>query len=245
MMPKGTSSARATHRIAGLILTTRQEITMTTSIRIEICESAQASGFRFVRSPNVAAVSIIGCRDSLSVSLRTVLNACVERLEVLFSEWRASLRSHRRILFAATACSVQYNALDRRSGIWGSEGMGWLPTGAPRSPSVEIGGKQGTRFAGLAEITASDLFDAADYARTHSGSCLLVSPELNLAEARVRSFVANSFPKGELALDWTAVIEPVQDSDEIRIRAAGGFDDREASLDVFLSTDLLHKLVVR
>ena len=72
-----------------------------------------------------------------------------------------------------------------------------------------------------------------------------MSPELNLAEARVRSFVANSFPKGELALDWTAVIEPVQDSDEIRIRAAGGFDDREASLDVFLSTDLLHKLVVR
>jgi hypothetical protein len=215
---------------------------MTISVRVEKALSAQANGFRYVHSGNVAVVSTIGTRDALNVSLRAVMQACVEHLDALLAGWLRVLSRHRLLVFAATTCSDQHNALSRRRGVWGSEDLSWLPQGAPRSLSVELSGELGTRFAGLAEIKLTDLFEAADFARTNSGGFLFVSSAGDLTEERVRTISAKVFPKGDLALDWAGVIDGVEDGEEIRVRASGGFDDREASLDAFLSTELLSKL---
>jgi hypothetical protein len=215
---------------------------MTISVRIEKALSAQANGFRYVHSGNVAVVSTIGTRDSLNIPLRAVMQACVEHLDGLFAGWLRVLSQHRILVFAATTCSDQHNALSRRRGIWGGEDLSWLPQGASRSLSVELSGKQGTRFAGIAEIRLTDLFEAADFARTNSGAFLFVSSAGDLTEVRVRTIAAKVFPKGDLALNWAGVIDGLEGGEEIRVRASGGFDDREASLDAFLSAELLSKL---
>ena len=215
---------------------------MTISVRIERALAAQADGFRYVHSGKVAVVSTVGRRDDLNISLRAVIEACVEHFDALLRGWLRVLSRHRLMVFVATNCSNQRNTLSRRRGIWGSEGLDWLPQGAPRSPSVELSGELGTRFAGVAELELSDLFEAADFVRTNSGGFLFVSSMGDLTEERVRAVAAKVFPKGDLALDWAGVMDGLEDSDEIRVRASGSFDDREASLDAFLSADLLSKL---
>jgi hypothetical protein len=75
-----------------------------------------------------------------------------------------------------------------------------------RSPSVEIIGAAGARFAGLAEVGKSDLFEAADFVRTHGGSFLFVSPRIDVSEERVRAMANKVFPKGESVVEWRNVV---------------------------------------
>jgi hypothetical protein len=147
-----------------------------------------------------------------------------------------------RFSFTATAFWDQHNALSRRRGIWGSDQLGWLPTDAVRSPSVEIIGAAGARFAGLAEVGKSDLFEAADFVRTHGGSFLFVSPRIDVSEERVRAMANKVFPKGESVVEWRNVVDLVEEGEDICVRVGGGFDDPVASIDVFLSADLLRSL---
>jgi hypothetical protein len=216
---------------------------MTREIKIETALSAKASGFRYVRSNNVAVVSVIGERDTPSTSLRSKLHACAARFNVFLRRWLRALPQDRVLLFAITPFSDQHNALSRRRGVWGSEGLRWLPEGVPRSPSVAVTREEGgIRFAGLADVGQAGFFEAADFVRTHAGSFLSVLPHRELTEERVRSTVKRAFPTGESAVDWAGVIEQVEEGEDICIRACGGFDDREASIDAFLSADLLLKL---
>jgi hypothetical protein len=154
------------------------------------------------------------------------------------------LSENRIFLFTATPFADQPNVLSRRRGVWAVDGLGWLPAGY-RSPSVEIVREDGgLRFAGLAQIAAPDFFEAADFARTHGRTFLLVSPARDLTEERVRSIVAKVFPREQSDLDWANVVAQIEDGEGICIRASGSFDDPEVSLDAFLSEALLRKLGV-
>ena len=216
---------------------------MTTDTKVETAVSAKARGYRYVRSDSVAVVSVSGERNAPSTSLRTVLQACFARFEVFLHGWLRALPEDRVLLFAATPLSAQHNVISRRRGIWGTDGLNWLPASVSRSPSVEIRGEEGvTRFAGLAEIAQANFFEAADFARMRDDSFLLVSPRQELTENRVRSMVAKVFPRGESAVDWTGVVAQVEEGEDICIRASGAFDDREASIDAFLSDNLLRRL---
>jgi hypothetical protein len=210
---------------------------------LETALSAKERGFRYVRSGHVAVVSVTGARGVSSISLRTVLKACVARFEATLHGWLLSLPHHRIVLFASTAFSAQHNALSRRRAIWGSEGLSWLPRAAARSDSVHINREDGEmRFAGLAEIDEASFFEAAEFMRTHAGSFLTVSARGDLTEERVRSIVAKVFPKADAAVNWSAAVAEVENGEDICIRASGGFDDPEASIDAFLSDGLLRKL---
>jgi hypothetical protein len=187
----------------------------------------------------VAVVSVTGERDAPSTSLRTVLQACVERFEILLLGWLQALPNDLILLFVATPPCDQHNALSRRRGIWGSKGLGWLSGAAQRSPSVEVSDDVGTRFAGLAHIERPAFFEAADFARTHGGSFLFVSPHSKVTDERVRSMVTKVFPKGTSEVDWSSVIDQVGKEADIAIRVSGGFDDPEISIDAFMLSDLL------
>jgi hypothetical protein len=216
---------------------------MTIELKIEVASSAKGHGFQYVRSANVAVVSIIGERSEPSTPLRAVLQACFARFDVFLREWLRALPYARVLLFAATPFSDRHNALSRRRGIWGIDALEWLPASTSRSPSVEISREDGgSRFVGLAEIPVEHVFEAADFARTHGGSLLLLSSRGDLTEERVRSTAASVFPKGESAVDWASAVSLVEEGEDICIRASGGFDDREASLDAFLREDLRRKL---
>jgi hypothetical protein len=216
---------------------------MTIEPRVEVASSAKSSGFLYVRSENVAVVSVTGERRDPSTSHRAVLQACFARFEVLLRAWLVALPNDRVLLISATPMSDQQNVVTRRRGVWGTDGLRWLPTSAAKSPSVEVsGGEGGTRFAGLAEIPMEDLFEAADFVRTDGESFLLVSSRRELTEERVRSTVASVFPEGESTLDWAKVVALVEEEADMCIRTCGGFDDREAALDAFLRDDLLRKL---
>lgn len=215
---------------------------MTISTKVETAASAKAHGFHYVQSSNVAVVSVTGERDAPSTSLSTVLQACIARFEIFLLGWLRALPDDRLLLFAATPFWDQYNALSRRRGIWGSEGLSWLRGAAQRSPSVEISDGSGARFAGLVHIEQPAIFAAADFARTHGGSFLFVSPHDELTDERVRSMVKKVFPKGKSAVDWSAVVDQISKGEDIAIRVSGGFDDPEVSIDAFMRADLLRRL---
>lgn len=215
---------------------------MTIDVRVEKAASAAAAGFQYVRSRDLAVVSIIGRRDSSCIPLAVTLKACIVKLEAFLSVWLRTLPLHRIILFAATMCSHEHNALMRRRGIWGSEGLGWLPPDAQRSNSVEIQGGEGERFAGLVLVGTGGLFEAAEYARTHRSAFLLLSSDVTLTEDRVRLLAQQAFPTGGSDPSWATILEQIVGREEVFIRASGGFDDPEAAIDAFLSGNLLDRL---
>ena len=215
---------------------------MTIKVKVESAPSAKDRGFLYVRSNDVAVVSVTGERDAPSTSLRTVLQSCLVQFEAFFSGWLRALPGHHTIILVATPAWDQHNALSRHRGIWRSEGLRWLSGDAQRSPSVEIREEGGTRFAGLAEINDANLFDAADYARTHGASFLLVSRRTDLTEERVRSMVTKVLPNGQGVLEWSNVVGLVDQGADICVRVSGGFDDRDVSIDAFLSAALLRKV---
>lgn len=231
-----------THRTEVRTSTILRVITMTINTKVERSRSAKASGYRFVRSSDVAVVSVTGERDAPSTSLRTVLQACVVRFEDVFGGWRCAAPLERLYLFVATPPSDQHNALSRRRGVWGSNGLTWLPSGSSRSPSVEIAGDDGVRFAGVAELGERDLFEALDFVRTHSGAFLSASANVDLAESRVRSFAKNVFPSGEAGVNWGAALDQLAGDIDICLRATGGFDDRVVVIEAFLSAELLERV---
>jgi len=145
-------------------------------------------------------------------------------------------------LFIATPFWEQHNAISRRRGIWGSAGLNWLPEHLPRSASIELSGEGGARFAGLTEVPATDIFEAADFVRTHTSNFLFVSHHRELTEERVRAIAKKVFPNGESTVNWGSAVEQVEEGEDICVRVSGGFDDREASIDAFLAIDLLQKL---
>lgn len=214
---------------------------MITETTVETIASAKASGFRYVRSNSVAVVTVSSRRSDTSTPLKALFQACIMRLQAVLTMWLRELPGDRLLLFAATPLSDQHNSVSRRRGIWGIGGLQWLPATASRSSSVEIAGEGGSRFAGLSEVGAA-FVEAADYVRTHGDSFLLVSPRADLTEERVRSMAATVFLKGVSAIDWAGVVGLVEDGEDIAIRASGGFDDREASLDAFLSNALLQRI---
>ena len=214
---------------------------MTIEPRIETARSAKEGGFRFVRSSTVAVVSVTAQRASPTTPLRIVLEACVARFAVLLRGWLRSIPQGRIFLFVATPLRDQHNAVRRHRGVW-AEDLSWLADGALRSPSVEISDAEGLRFAGLAEIGEHDLFEAAEFVRTHHESFLFVSACRDLTEESARSLVEKVFPNGQAAMDWARVVDQVEEDEDVCIRVSGNFDDREASIDAFLSADLLRSL---
>ncbi len=216
---------------------------MTIEIKVETVSSAKAHGFRYVRSDDVAAVSVIGERSGPAESLQAVLHACFAHFNVFLRAWLGALPYAGVVMFTATQPSDQHNTVSRRRGLWGIDELRWLPASADRSPSVEVVGDDGrTRFAGLVAIAHQDVFEAVDFVRTHSGSFLLVASPGGLSEERVRAMAAQVFPKGESRIDWEAAVAQVERGEDICIRASGNFDDREASIDAFLHEALRRKL---
>lgn len=215
---------------------------MTISTKIEVASSAKADGFKYVRSESVAVVSVLAQRDDPGTPLRTVLQTCIARFEAFFLGWVRALSPDQILLFAATAFWDQHNALSRRRGIWGTEQLDWLPSDAQRSPSVEIVGDGGSRFAGVVETREPDLLHAADYVRTHGCSFLFVSPRCDLTDERVRALAMKVLPDGEAVVAWGNVVDLLEDGEDLCIRVGGGFDDREISIDIFLAAELLHRL---
>ena len=215
---------------------------MTPDAKIHTAPSARANGFRYVRSDSVAVVSVVAERRDTSVSLTEVLQACVARFDLFLARWLHTLPDDRLLLFAATPLSEQHNVISQRRGVWGRDGLQWLVATARRSASSEIAAQRGVlRFVGLAEVEGA-LLEAADFTRAHGDSFLLLSPDRDLSQERVRALATKVFPQGASELDWGEVVALVEEGEHIAIRASGGFDDREASLDAFLSNELLRRL---
>jgi hypothetical protein len=72
-----------------------------------------------------------------------------------------------------------------------------------------------------------------------------LSPDPELSEQRVSTLARKIFPPGGAGIEWSKVLELVEEGEDICIRVTGGFDDREASIDSFLSSDLLRRLSPR
>jgi hypothetical protein len=64
---------------------------MTISTKIEVATSAKVDGFRFVKSANVAVVSVLSERDEPGTSLRTVMQTCIAHFEMFFLGWLRAL----------------------------------------------------------------------------------------------------------------------------------------------------------
>jgi hypothetical protein len=214
---------------------------MTTSTRIEAARSAKASGFLFVESSGVAVVSTICERRDPTVPHLSMLHACVRRFQPLLTPWLSALPQHRVLLFAATPFWDQHNVISLRRALWGTQDLGWLPPAAPRSASVKVQGDDGLCFAGLARIPDEAFADAADFVRTHGASLLLVSPLDDLGEDRVREMFARFLSKKGPSVEWAAV-DYTEHCQDIVLRVTGGFDDREISIDAFMSADLFSKV---
>jgi hypothetical protein len=215
---------------------------MTIDVRMETATSAKVDGYRFVSSERVAVISLIGTRDGLGTPLRDVLRACVERFGVVLANCLRRRPSDRVLLFAATLPSYDHNVVSRRRGLWGLSPYQSLPATAARSESVEIVDELGTRFAGLADVGGA-LFEAVDLVRTTSDAFVMVSPMAGLSEQRVRSTAAAVFPDGRSGMDWVRVVDLLATGADVIIRATGGFDDREVSLDAFLDRELLQAIL--
>jgi hypothetical protein len=173
------------------------ETTMTISVKIELSAPATAGGFRNVDSSDVSVISIVGERDDSSIPLSAVLRACTTQFKPFLADWLRALPQHRIILFCATPFWDHHNVVSKRRGVWGSEGLDRFPAEARRSPSVEINGDGGARFAGLLEIGTNMFFDAAEFARIHDSSLLLVLPSPELNEQLVHLIFTQAFPRGD------------------------------------------------
>jgi hypothetical protein len=218
---------------------------MTIEIVVETGASAKMRGFKYVRSNEIAVVSITGRRNDSDTPLRAVLHVCVERFATFLSLWLSYLSRHRLLLFAATPLSNHHNVVSRRRGVWGAGDFRWLPASSSRSPSVELVGSAGcVRFAGLTEVDRTKIFEAADFARTYGDSFILLSSTSLVTEECVRAIGTKVFPSGQSALDWASAVALVEEGQEVCIRASGNFDDRDASIDAFLSYELFQKIVV-
>jgi hypothetical protein len=104
---------------------------------------------------------------------------------------------------------------------------------------VEIHRDGETRFAGLVRIDDASFLEAADFVRTHRASFLFVSLDDVLTEQRVRLLFSRVFPKGDSTVDRSRVVDQVGDGAELCILVSGAFDDREAGIDAFMSTEWL------
>jgi hypothetical protein len=214
---------------------------MTTEPRIEISLSARASGFGYVRSDSVAVVSVLCERADDRTPLALLLRACVSKFGNLFREWLRLLSDHRILLFVVTPPSAYHNAVSRRRGVW-TDDLQSLSRAGARSPSVEVCGVAGSRYAGLLQIDEPHFADAAEFVRANSSSFILVSATHDIDEKYVRSIAEQVFPLGQPALDWSRVVGHVDSGDDICIRVSGNFDDRQVSIDSFLSAQLLRHI---
>jgi len=214
---------------------------MTIKTRVERAASAKAHGFRYVKADDVAIVSVVGERPNPTVSLTTVLHACVRRLTPLLASIdRLDVR--RLLLFVATPFWDQPNALARRAEIWAREDLHWLPADAPRSPTVHIHRSDGSRIAGLARIPESALMNVAEFVRKNRAAVVWLSANTDLDETRVRALFERAFPQGESQVDWASVTDAIAGGEDIVLRISGGFDDREVAIDAFMATWLLQTL---
>ena len=213
---------------------------MTIKTTTEFAPSAKLAGYRFVGSADIAVVSTAGKRTSGDVPLRAVVEACVDRFGASLSEWLHILPQHQTALFIATPF-WNHNALQRRRGVWASDGLEWVPATAVRSPSIEVSSDHATRFAGTVQIDDESLLDAAEFVRTNSGAFILISSRNVSAVEFIRETLSTGFRGTASAVDWNSLLE-MRRSDDIFVRVTGAFDDAEASIDAFLSADLLRKL---
>jgi hypothetical protein len=222
---------------------TKGVTTMTTRpSRTTVLESALAGGYQFVSSPDVSALSV-GCeRDPMGTSFDSALGACVEEVRRRVRSWKVLLPAHRLLLLAATPFWANAGAVQRRRGIWGSDEMKWLASGGSRSKDVEIRRDDGIRFAGLAEIADDSLLEAAQYVRVNESGVLFFSRGIGTSDIDVQETFALAFPKGGVGADWRSLTSHFATSDDAGIRVVGGFDDREVSVDVFMSSRM-RKLV--
>lgn len=215
---------------------------MTIKVNIAVARSARDLGFRYVRSADIAVVSVVGERDSPETSLTDVLQACMSQLRPRLHRWLLTLPAHKVFLFAATPFWDNPNVVARRRGIWGLESFRWLPRDATRSSVVEVKNEDGIRFAGIAQIPEVALADAADFVRTNDSAVLFCSSHITMSESDVRSMFALAFPKGQLGADWAVLADGAAAQQDILLRVSGGFDDREAAVDALMSAELLGSL---
>lgn len=215
---------------------------MTIGTKVDIADSASGAGFRYVHDSTVALLSVTGKRDAPSTASKSVLQACATRAAPLLLAILSTPSGGTLTLFAATPFWDHHNVLSRRRGIWGRDELSWLTADARRSADVEITRDSGSRFAGLVEIEASSLFEAADFVRTHESSFLFMSKRDDLSDERVRALFAEVFPSSESTVDWGCVVDQIGKDAAACIRVSGSFDDPDVSLDVFMSADLLAKL---
>jgi len=206
---------------------------------IETAVSARANGFQYVRSDDVAVVSVTCDRSAAGIPLVTALQACLIRFEPFLRSMLDGRPGARLFMFVTTPFWGHHNVVARRCGVWVREDWGWLPH-ASRSPSVEISRDVESRFAGLAQIGDSLGFEAADLVRRDDASrFLFVSSDEALTEERVRTMFDKVIPQGQSAIDWASVVDQIGAGADACIRIGGNFDDREVSIDAFIPAELL------
>ena len=181
-------------------------------------------------------MSVVGTDSDFETPLREIGRACADRLHGILTRCHQKRPRDCLQLFVASHWE-RPGAVMRKRGLWGKEELSWLSASAPRSAVVEVqeADTSRVRLAGLAQIELAALDDSIEFIRTHGNSLLIWTAQTEWAEDRVRELFSIAFPKAESRVDWGSVVETLLASEQMCIRAFGEFDDREVSVDVFLS----------
>jgi hypothetical protein len=207
---------------------------------ITVHSSAAESGYTFVRSTEVAVVSVEKHRD-MDESLDDAFNGCAVRSTQFLAEWMKVLPRHRMALFCATSSWEPPNRVSRHRGVWKSKGFA-PPVHSRRTLDVEITEGASSRFAGILEISLESTAEAAAFARRRADTTIMMASSNSLEADWVRTLAADAFPGLASSIHWSGLLEKIVGTENIYLKPNGQFDDRDVSIDFFLSAALLSRL---
>lgn len=164
-------------------------------------------------------------------------------------EWgRSAFTTRYRFWFVGFQSGARENtAVVRKHRYWSNYMRYELATvtsvlrAAPTSPvEIEIVQASGVKYAGMIELTLGTISCAAELVRkSQTTSFILVSSRVGRASGKLlRSLhdkLMESSSREYESMNWTTVAGEMCALGDGVIRAAGNFDDREASIDLFVS----------
>jgi len=194
--------------------------------------------------PELAAVCIVATELELPREMELLDKACADyAIPLVFDNPRMN-RDYKVWLFAAHGPWQPNSVMANHYKLWRSFQSEWRLDDLRLGAESMVKSSEGIRFVGLAEVSKAGFFAATQILRRSMSCAIILSARAEISDERSIVQLFNSaFPlyKGtaESRVDWLSLSLHCCQLGDVVIRVSGSWDEREASLDFFMSPKLL------
>lgn len=196
-------------------------------------------GYELVSSSTIGVIRFIARQLGIPREMATLYDVAISMvMDNIFRN--ASLKEYKVWLFLSHSSWQPKSRLSLYKRLWKSlsdEALKQFPIGT----EVLFESAEGVRFAGITQVEENTFPLAIELLRKYS-SAIIISREDTIAdEQSIKLIFSAAFPAHgnvqKTSVDWPNLVMNLCQGDSIVIRTSGSYDDRQASIDCFMSSE--------